>query len=107
MKRQKDAAKKRIGLERIKKLFVLAEKNFRLKPEYSHRYVQLARKIAMRYNIRMPKHLKRRFCKKCYRYLVPGKNSEIRTRGEQKAVTVKCMECGNVTRYPYKREAKK
>ena len=92
------------GVERIEKLFALAEKEFDKHPERSHRYVFLARKIAMRYNIRIPGLLKRRFCKKCYKYLKPSINCRVRTRSSQQAVIVKCLECGHVMRYPYRKE---
>lgn len=95
-----------IALERIKILFGLASKEVKRNPARSHRYVELSRKIAMRYNVKMPKSLKRRFCKKCYRYLVPGINCRIRARQAQRAVIVKCIDCGNVMRYPYRREKK-
>jgi ribonuclease P protein subunit RPR2 len=101
---RKQAWQKEVGSERIKLLFDLASQEFKKHPERSNRYVQLARKIAMRYNIRMPKGLKRKFCKKCYGYLVPGTNCRVRTRTEQKSVIVKCLECGNVMRYPYRKE---
>jgi ribonuclease P protein subunit RPR2 len=92
------------GRERIEKLFSLAGKEFYSHPERSHRYVSLARKIAMRYNIRLPAELKRLYCKKCYKYLKPSINSRVRTNRVQRAVIVTCMECGHVMRYPYRRE---
>jgi len=97
---------KKIALERITRLFGQAEKEFMDHPERSHRYVQLARKIAMRYNIGIPKEYKRRFCKKCYSYLVPGANCKVRTNARQRAVTVTCGECGNIMRFPYRKEKK-
>ena len=93
-----------IARERIKKLFSQAEKAFKKKPHLSHRYVALARKIAVRFNIRMGRDLKRRFCKKCYRYLYPGINSRARTNSNQRALVIKCQECGHIMRYPYRKE---
>jgi ribonuclease P protein subunit RPR2 len=101
---RKQIWQKRIGSERIRILFDLASSEFKKHPERSDRYVQLARKIAMRYNIRMPKSLKRKVCKKCHKYLVPGKNCRVRTSAPQKSVIVKCLECGNVTRHPYRKK---
>lgn len=101
LKRQK-SKQQELGLERIKILFDRAGFEFKKHPERSHRYIQLARKIAMRYNIRMPKCLKRKFCKKCYRYLVPGVNCMVRINKTKKVSTVTCLECRNVMRYPYK-----
>ena len=90
----------RIAKERVQILFNLAGKEFKKHPERSHRYVQLARRIAMRYNIRLPQELKRRVCKKCHRYLVPGVNCRVRM--SMKTLTVVCLGCGTTARYPLK-----
>jgi ribonuclease P protein subunit RPR2 len=100
----KPAWQQRLGRERIERLFSLADAEFSKKPERSHNYVRLARKIAMRYNIRLPKELRRRYCRKCYKYLKPTINSRVRTSAKQKAVIVTCLECGHIMRYPYRRE---
>ncbi|MCX6815120.1 MAG: ribonuclease P [Candidatus Aenigmarchaeota archaeon] len=93
-----------IGRERIERLFSLAEKEFAKNPSRSHRYVSLARKIAMRYNIRLPPGLKRFYCKKCYKYLRPSINCRVRTSARQRAVIITCLECGHVMRHPYRKE---
>ena len=63
---------KPLARERIVVLFSEAEKVFHEHPEYSDRYVALARKIAMRQRVRIDLEYRRRFCHHCYRYLVPG-----------------------------------
>ncbi|MDI6724450.1 MAG: ribonuclease P protein component 4 [Methanobacterium sp.] len=94
----------KIARERIDILFKLADESFNTHPERSHRYVQMARNIATKYNIRMPRIWKRRFCKNCYKFLKPGKNCQIRLKDS--SVTIKCFECGNVMKVPYIREIK-
>ena len=54
----------KIALEGVTILFSEAGKIFSQEPELSDRYVRLARKIAMKYKVKMPSKLKRRFCKK-------------------------------------------
>jgi ribonuclease P protein subunit RPR2 len=107
-KPQRNAARqkeqKAIGRERIEVLFEQAGKSFPKEPARAHRYVQMARKMAMRYNIRMPKAFKRKYCRGCGKFLVPGKNSTVRTA--RKSVTVKCLECGHVMRFPLAKKAK-
>jgi len=93
-----------IAKERIARLFSLAEKEFPAHPERSHRHVSLARKIAMRYNVRLPASLKSRYCRKCYKYLKPSINCRVRTSAAQRAVIVTCLECGHVMRHPYRKE---
>ncbi len=93
-----------IGRERIERLFALAEREFSTHPERSHHYVSLARKIAMRYNIRLSPQLKRQYCRKCYKYLKPSINCRVRTSAKQQAVIITCLECGHIMRHPYRKE---
>jgi len=104
--RRKPEAWKKIAKERIRILFDLAEEVIEKHPERSKRYVELARKIGMRYNVRIPKDLKRKFCKKCLSYLKPGVNCRVRTSEGKQAVIITCLECGEVARYPYIKEKK-
>lgn len=92
----------KIAKERIQILLSLAEKEFKKHPERSKRYVELARKIGLRYNIRLPKQLKRKFCKKCNSLLIPGLTSRIRIDSKKKILTVKCLKCEKIYRFPYK-----
>ncbi len=90
-----------IAGQRIDILFKVAEEealSHRL--DRSDRYVELARKIGMRYNVRIPRHYKRRFCRHCHAYLQPSINSRVRLRG--RTITVHCHSCGRFTRMPYK-----
>ena len=84
--------------ERIEILFSSAEHEFRQRPDRSRSYMELASKIAMRYNIRMPQNFKRKLCKECYMYLVPGESCKVRVAGGVRSVTCSC--CGSVARYP-------
>jgi ribonuclease P protein subunit RPR2 len=102
--RKKPEKQVRTARERISILFSRAGEEFSRNPELSHKWVRMARKIATRYNVRLPRELRRRFCKKCLRLLVPGENCRVRTSPRQHAVLVTCLECGNVMRFPYRRE---
>ncbi|MFH1294582.1 MAG: ribonuclease P [Candidatus Aenigmatarchaeota archaeon] len=92
------------GKERINILFEQAEDVFRKDPALAHRYADLARKIAMRYNIRLGKVHRMRMCSECHHYIVPGENSTIRTSAVRHSILITCSDCGNVMRYPYKKE---
>jgi ribonuclease P protein subunit RPR2 len=85
-----------IALERIFRLFELAEGEFAQHPERSKRYVELARKVGSRNNVTIPLELKKRFCKKCGSYLKKGANSEWAEK--EKWLEIKCRECGAVTK---------
>lgn len=93
-----------IARERIEILMELAEKVLEKHPKRSQRYVELARKIGMRYNVRMTKEQKRGFCKKCNTILKPGVTSRQKT--EKGAVVVRCERCGTVRKYPFKQKKK-
>lgn len=95
------------AMERIHELFRQAEEAFfdpDRGPGYSDSYVKLARKIAMKYQLRLPSALKRRFCKHCYAYLVPSENCRVRTH--EGHVVYYCYKCKNYMRFPYKKEQK-
>jgi len=92
----------KIALERIKHLFKEAEKVFPENPERANRYVQIARRIAMKVNLRIPRELKRRFCKHCYSFLVPGVNCRVRTYRHR--VIYYCYNCGKYMRFPLKQK---
>jgi len=94
---------RKIAKERIKILFGLAEKEFKKHPERSKRYIQLARKIGLRYNVRLTKEQKRKFCKNCNSLLLPGVSCKVRLDKNKKTVSIKCLNCNKIYRYPYKR----
>ena len=69
--------------------------------EMADRYVDMARRIGMRYNVRLPRALRRRFCRGCYRYLHPGVTS--RTRFKRGRLVTTCLRCGHISRIPLAR----
>ncbi|MBI5680062.1 MAG: ribonuclease P [Methanobacterium sp.] len=94
----------KIASERIDILFKLAEESFEKRPDRSDRYVEMAKNIVTKYNLRMPRIWKRRFCKNCNKFLKPGSNCQIRLKDS--SVTIKCLECGNIVNIPYIKEKK-
>ncbi len=89
---------RRLARERIAILFVRAAEFYPENPAWSNRCVVLARKIGMRHRVRIERPLKRRFCRRCSIYLVPGSNARIRIhRGR---VVVTCLACGHRSHYP-------
>ncbi len=91
--------RKEIALERIYRLFEIAEQEFEKHPERSKRYVELARKIGTRNKAVIPSELKKQFCKKCGTFLVNGKNAEWKQKGT--LVEIICLEC----EYKFKKKA--
>ncbi|MBI2547442.1 MAG: ribonuclease P [Candidatus Aenigmarchaeota archaeon] len=99
---QKPEWQTKIAKERIEILFSLAEKEFKGHPERSRRYVELAKKIGLRYNIRLSKGEKDKFCKNCDTLLKPGATSQVRLDKSTKTIKVTCLNCKKVYRRPYK-----
>ncbi len=92
---------RKIAKERIISLLKLAEEEAR-KGNYDRvsRYVWLAKRIGMKYNVRIPRSLKRRICRNCLSFMIPGLNCRVRiARGR---VIMTCLRCGNIKRIPYK-----
>jgi len=90
---------KDIASERIEQLFELAElEEVNGNHERSKRYVSLALRIGERHKV--PSGHKRSYCPECLSYFVPPRNVRVRTgRGR---VSMTCLSCGHVLRYPIK-----
>ena len=100
---------KKIAEKRMRRLFQLAEEEIRSSSQdlcevqktdpihhtttrkeegigYSNRYVTLARKIGMRYRVRIPEEYRIHLCRKCNSYLYPGINCRIRIRKDHNSL---------------------
>lgn len=89
----------RIARERVMYLIKRAE-NWKNKDyDLSRRYIELAKKIAMRYRIRIPRELKIIYCKKC---LYPYRDGKFRVRVRKGRVIITCLNCGYERRIPIK-----
>lgn len=90
----------KIAKERIKFLFQEAKRVFKQDNKLSDKYVKTARRIAMKYKIRLPSELKKRFCKHCYKYLVPSVNCRVRIHKHR--IIYYCLSCKHFMRHPVK-----
>lgn len=101
LKREKKLERE-IAERRIRKLLELAEKTKLENYELAKRYVELARKIAMKYRVKIPKEL-RTFCRKCH---YPYRHDRVRVRVRKRRVIVTCLNCGYVRRFPISKRSK-
>ncbi|MBI4399502.1 ribonuclease P protein component 4 [Candidatus Micrarchaeota archaeon] len=85
--------------ERIGILLDLARKELKNHEDRSKRYIKLIKKLVTRYNFRLPKAIKRRFCKKCNTIWVHGYNLKVRLRSKSKFIEYICN-CGYKRRFP-------
>ena len=98
--KKKPSSQRIIASERVKNLIQLATRTVKEDEKLANRYIKLARKIAMKYKVKIPSELKKRFCKHCHSALMPGENSRIRlTKGK---VVYYCMKCRKFMRFRYK-----
>ena len=100
----KPAWQREIAGERMGILMGLAQEESAAHPVRSDRYAQLARKIGMRYNVKVPRDIRGRMCRGCKVFLVPGRNSIVRTSAKTLSVETRCLKCGKVSRHPYAKE---
>lgn len=89
---------KGLALERIERLVQLAEELWPEEKELSRRYLELAWRLKLRHRVRLPPHLRGRFCRKCRSPLKPGVSCRVRVRAGR--VVRVCLECGHLTRLP-------
>lgn len=95
---------KQTALHRIHNLFRLARETIHEDPDLAQRYVEVARRIAMRARVRVPKKYRRLICKHCKSFIFPGVNCRVRIRSRREPhVVVTCLNCGAHTRLPLKR----
>lgn len=96
---------KRIALQRIQVLFQLAKENIHDRPDLAQRYVEIARKIAMRTRLHLPLEYRLYLCRQCKRFILPGANSRVRLQSRREPhVVVTCLDCGGIMRIPLKRK---
>ena len=92
-------SKKEIATQRILILFDNAVSNARNNPRLAERQAQIARKISMRFKIKMPWQIRSSFCKKCKKFIVPGVTSKVRVgRSNVKSVRITCGFCNQTYR---------
>lgn len=89
-----------IAAERIERLAELAEAAIvDDEPERSREYVRLARRLAERHRLSLPKTFARSVCDRCDVYQRPGQNVRIRV---QRGRVIRRCDCGATARYPYR-----
>ncbi len=99
VKRNKRLEKK-IAKDRIRYLLERAETYKNIDYELARRYIELAKKISMKYRIRIPRRYKITYCKKC---LYPYKAGKFRVRIKKRRVIITCLNCGYERRFPIKK----
>ena len=88
-----------IAAERIDRLHELARAAAsRADDERAREYVRLARRVAERNRLQLPRTFRRFTCDRCDRYLRTGTNARVRLQDGHVVIT---CDCGAHARYPY------
>lgn len=96
-----------IALRRVHILFGLAKEVLRDDPDRAQRYVQLARRIAMRTRLKLPKEYRSLVCRKCKSFILPGVNCRVRIQQRREPhMVITCLNCGSHSRIPLKGKEK-
>ncbi|MFQ5831531.1 MAG: ribonuclease P [Candidatus Thorarchaeota archaeon] len=91
---------RRLAASRIEALWIQASQLAKISPESARRRVEIARRVAQRARMKIPRHVRRRVCRVCGNVLVPGENCRVRMRHNRaRHLSVTCFDCGNTTRY--------
>jgi len=107
------ARKKRLSTREVKKLaseqiieyFEDIKRCECIDLDLMNRYVEICRGISKRCKVRIPKEYKMFICKKCKRYLIPGKTMRVRVRDRKSThLVVTCLYCNSIKRYYIKRD---
>ena len=92
-------SKKEIATQRILILFDNAVSNARKNPKLAEQQAQIARKISMRFKIKMPGQIRQSFWRKCKKFIVPSISSKVRIgRSNVKSVRITCNFCNHTYR---------
>ncbi len=88
-----------IAEERIERLAGLArDAAAECRDDRAREYVRLARRLAERNRLSLPRDFQRFACDACDAYLRPGKNARVRLQDGHVVLT---CDCGSHARYPY------
>ncbi|WP_121742371.1 ribonuclease P protein component 4 [Natronorubrum halophilum] len=88
-----------IAAERLERLHELARAAAADRNDDRARYyVRLARRVAERNRLTLPREFRRFTCDRCDAYLRPGQNARVRLQDGH--VVISC-DCGAHARYPY------
>ncbi|MCS7136389.1 MAG: ribonuclease P [Nitrososphaerota archaeon] len=96
---------KAIARERVERLFEFARIYAQSDPEAAREAVTIARRIAQRARMRIPKKHKLMFCRKCGNLFLGSGSFSVRIRNRRSThVVVRCLKCGWIRRYPALKE---
>jgi RNase P subunit RPR2 len=80
------------------KLLDLAVENSGSNLELAKKQAELARRLLLKFNLRLNSRLKRYYCHGCKQLIIPGVNARVRLGHGRTILRVTCIGCGHVNR---------
>ena len=93
-----------LAQEHIRTLHAQLQEQVYADRKLANRYVQLIRRIGMKLRLRLPREIKKSYCKHCYVAFAPGDNCRVRLR--RGLLVYYCFSCKKYTRTGYSRPKK-
>ena len=81
-----------------RELLLLAINNPASNLDLAKKQAALARRLLLKFNIRLDWKLKKYYCRSCKQLMVPGKNARVRLGHGTTVLRITCGECGFVNR---------
>ena len=91
-------SKKQIATKRMEILFNNALLNAKNNPSLAEKQAKIAKKISLKFKIKMPFEISSSFCKKCKKFIAPGIASKIRLGSKPKSIRITCSYCNHTYR---------
>ena len=91
-------SKKEIATKRMEILFNNALSNAKNNPGLAQRQAEIAKKISLKFKIKMPFEVSSSFCKNCKKFIAPGIASKIRLGSKPKSIRITCTYCNHTYR---------
>ena len=91
-------SKKQIATKRMEILFNNALSNAKNNPGLAQRQAEIAKKISLKFKIKMPFEISSSFCIKCNKFIAPGIASKIRLGSKPKSIRITCSYCNHTYR---------
>ncbi len=90
--------KQESAVQQVRALFDAAAIAFPKNPAEAHKLAAKAHKIVLRSKVKLPAVLKKRYCKSCRAYWVPG--TTVRVRLGKGRIAYTCLACKKIRRVP-------
>jgi ribonuclease P protein subunit RPR2 len=99
MKKSRKIFIKRTVQDAVDILLKEAEVNFNTHPERTKRYLKMVWDLAKKYNLRLRREQKLKFCKKCFMLWVPNETVKISFDRKHTFFEFVCRTCGYKKRF--------